>query len=132
MDKIQERTSPVEDTYNKFTIEPRSGYTPKYVGSLVGEEYSPPESIYRCGWNICSNTTQMGVDFCPSHVDKPIRNEHIRGKCPQISWKKTKRVHVCNGDLYKHGICYYHYSKSYLHEKKTGPNSRGRKGGNRW
>ena len=69
-------------------------------------------------------------------LDKEIKSadkyEEILGMCHRLSWKGTKREHICNGNLYKYRLCYYHWSITYPHETRHGPNSRGRKGGNRW
>ena len=66
------------------------------------------------------------------HLDEHKRHKHIKRQCPRVCWKGTDRSHICNGTQYKYGVCYYHWKKTYSHEMRTGPNSKGHRGGNRW
>jgi len=47
-----------------------------------------------------------------------LKNETGKNGCPRICYKGTIRRHVCNGEKYKRGICYYHFCKSYPQEMK--------------
>ena len=44
---------------------------------------------------------------------KPVR------RCPRICNKSDSRRHVCNKEIYKRGICYYHFAKNYPFELRS-------------
>ena len=52
--------------------------------------------------------------FIPERTDK---KKHIPGMCKRLLWKGTSRENVCNKGKYKYNLCYYHFRKTYPHEK---------------
>lgn len=61
-----------------------------------------------------------------AHPPEKPSGEITKWLCPRISFKGTARAHVCNKSVYKHGVCYYHWQKTYgLSEMRSGRGSRG-------